>query len=156
MSTRWKRRALAALLGFTVLYLVTVLVDFEPDALRLALVVALAVAGAGLLLDALADSGASWHLDAARPVLPQGQDPATARYRSLLESHVASASPDAGVRDRFASLAELVLRQRHGIDLSDPGAAARLGPELAAFLAAPPRRLSRREIERHLQRIEEL
>jgi hypothetical protein len=134
----------------------SVAADFEPDPLRLGLVVALVVATWGLVLDSLADAGPSWTVEAAHPARPPGQDARTARNLSLLENHVTARTPDGALRDRLAALADLVLRQRHGVGREDPAAAALLGPDLTAVLGAPPRRLSRSEIERCVQRIEDL
>jgi hypothetical protein len=141
---------------FATLEVVFVVVDFEPDALRLALVVALVVVTWALVLDSLADAGPSWEVDAAHPTRPPGQDPRTARYLSLLESHVTARTPDGALQDRIAALADLALRQRHGLGRDDPAADGLLGPDLAAVLAAPPRRLSKAEIDRCVRRIEEL
>ena len=153
---RWWRRLAAGVALFAFLQVGAVLVDFEPDPLRLGLVVALVVATWALVVDALADPGPPWTVEAVHPARPPGQDARTARTLSLLESHVTARAPDGALRDRLATLAELVLRQRHGIGRDDPAAAALLGPELADVLASPPRRLSRPEIERCVQRIEAL
>lgn len=153
---RWWWRLVAGVLSFAALDVGFVLVDFEPDPLRLGLVVALVVATAALVLDALADPGPSWTVDVAHPARPPGQDARTARYLSLLESHLTARTPDGALRDRLASLADLVLRQRHGVGREDPAAAELMGAELTAVLASPPHRLSRSEIERCVQRIEEL
>lgn len=153
---RWWRRLATGVALFAGLGVGSVAADFDPDPLRLGLVVALVVATWGLVLDSLADPGPSWTVEAAHPARPPGQDARTARNLSLLESHVTARTPDGALRDRLAALADLVLRQRHGVGREDPAAAALLGPDLTAVLDAPPRRLSRPEIERCVQRIEEL
>jgi hypothetical protein len=104
----------------------------------------------------LADPGPSWTVEAVHPARPPGQDARTARYLSLLESHLTARTPDGTLQDRLGTLADLVLRQRHGVGRGDPAAPALMGPELTAVLASPPRRLSRPEIARCVQRIEEL
>ena len=153
---RWWWRLVAGVLVFAGLDVVFVVVDFEPDPLRLGFVVALVVATWSLLLDALADPGPSWTVEAVHPARPPGQDARTARYLSLLESHLTARTPDGTLQDRLGTLADLVLRQRHGVGRGDPAAPALMGPELTAVLASPPRRLSRPEIARCVQRIEEL
>ena len=153
---RWWWRLGAAALLFAALEVSFVLADFGPDALRLGLVVAVVMATWALAMDTLVDSGPSWDVDAVHPTRPPGQDARTARYVSLLESHVTARTPDGALADRLGALADLVLRQRHGIDRTDAGASALLGPDLSAVLDGPPRRLSRAEIERCVRRIEEL
>jgi hypothetical protein len=153
---RWWRRLATGVALFAGLAAGSVAADFDPDPLRLGLVVALVVATWGLVLDSLADTGPSWTVEAAHPARPPGQDARTARNLSLLENHVTARAPDGALRDRLAALADLVLRQRHGVGREDPAAAALLGPDLTAVLDAPPRRLSRPEIERCVRRIEEL
>ena len=153
---RWWWRLVGGALIFAGLDVGFVVVDFEPDPLRLGLVVALVVATWALVLDALADPGPSWTVDAVHPARPPGQDARTARYLSLLESHLTARTPDGALQDRLGTLADLVLRQRHGIGRGDPAAAGLMGPELTAVLTAPPRRLTRPEIERCVRRIEEL
>jgi hypothetical protein len=154
---RWWRRLATGVALFAGLGAGSVAADFDPDPLRLGLVVALVVATWGLVLDSLADTGPSWTVEAAaHPARPPGQDARTARNLSLLENHVTARTADGALRDRLAALADLVLRQRHGVGREDPAAAALLGPDLTAVLDAPPRRLSRPEIERCVRRIEEL
>jgi hypothetical protein len=79
-----------------------------------------------------------------------------ARYLSLMEGHLTARTPDAALRDRLAVLADLVLRQRHGVGREDPAAVELMGPELTRVLGGPPARLSRAEIDRILSRIEGL
>lgn len=153
---RWWWRLGLGMALFTGLEIGFTLVKVEPDALRLGLLVALGFAVLGLVLDSLADTGPSWEIDARRPVSLQGQDPRLARHLSVLEGHVTAATPDAALRDRLATLADLVLRHRHGVGRDDPGAIELMGPELSGVVSAPPRRLSRTEIDRCLTRIEEL
>ncbi|MCW2794134.1 MAG: hypothetical protein JWO76_3232 [Nocardioides sp.] len=152
----WWRLACAAVL-FAVLEVVFVATELEPDALRLGLLVALGFATLGLVLDALADTGPAWDVDAVRPPGLTGLDPRMARDLSLLESHVTARAPDAALQDRLTRLADLVLRLRHGVDHRAPAGVELLGPEVAALLTgAPGRRLSPAEIDRCVARIEEL
>jgi hypothetical protein len=61
---RWWWRLGCAVAVFTVLEVVFVLTELEPDALRLGLLVVLGFAALGLVLDALAETGPSWDVDA--------------------------------------------------------------------------------------------
>lgn len=141
---------------FTVLEVVFVLTELEPDALRLGLLVALGFASLGLVLDALADTGPSWAVSAVRPPSLVGQDPRLARHLNLIESHLTARTPDGALQDRLTQLADLVLRQRHGVDHRSPAGIELLGPEVTTLLTGAPGRLSRADIERCVSRIEEL
>ncbi|MCW2844995.1 MAG: hypothetical protein JWN22_2911 [Nocardioides sp.] len=152
----WWRLGLAVAL-FAVLEVTFVATQLEPDALRLGLLVALGFATLGLVLDALADTGPSWAVDAVRPVSLTGQDPRTGRNLSLLEGHVTARVPDGALQDRLVQLADLVLRQHHGVDHRTPEGLELLGPEVATLLTGPPEhRLSPTDIDRCISRIEEL
>lgn len=152
----WWRLGLAVAL-FVVLEVAFVATELEPDALRLGLLVALGFATLGLVLDALADTGPSWLVDPVRPATLTGQDPRMARDLSLLEGHITARTPDDALRDRLARLADLVLRQRHGVDHRADAGAELLGPEVMSLLTGPTgRRLSPAEIDRCVSRIEEL
>ena len=83
------------------------------------LLVALVVARGRLVLDALADAGPRWAVEAARPSRPPGQDPRPA-YLSLLESHVTARTPDGALRDRFAELADRGSSSATASAASDP------------------------------------
>ena len=157
MTLRGLRQRVALAVGlFVVLYVVFRIVDFEPHALPLLLVVLVGVAGLGLVVDALGGSGPSWTVDMARPATPPGQDPRFSLHLRTLEHHRTAATPDAGLRDRLAALAALRLEQRYGITGPDPRRAELLGPDLTAVLDGPPRRLGKQELARCLTRIEEL
>jgi hypothetical protein len=151
----WRRLALGAAV-YLVLEVVFVRVHFEPDAVRLAVLVALVVALVGLVLDSLPDVAPQWEVHTVRPATPPGQDPRTSVNLRILEGHLTSRTPDAALRDRLAQLADEVLRVRHDLDRHDPRAAELLGPELCRVLADEPRRLSRTEIDRCVRRIEDL
>jgi hypothetical protein len=141
---------------FAVLAVVFARVDFEPDFLRLALLVGLGVALVGLVLDSLPEVAPLWEVHAVRPATPSGQDHRTSLNLRIIEGHLTGRTPDAALRDRLAALADQVLRVRHDVGRDDPSAADLLGPELHRVLTEPPRRLSRAEIERCVRRIEEL
>jgi hypothetical protein len=155
-ARRWWRRLAGAVLTFAVLELVLVLTDADPDAVRLAVLVAACTGVLGLLLDALSDPAPAWDIEIDRPSVRDSGDPRLSRYVSLLDAHLAARTPDAALRDRLGALAERVLRQRHGVGRDDPRAAELLGPEVTALLTGPPRRLAPTEIDRCLTRIEEL
>lgn len=153
---RWWRRAGAGLVVFVALEVGLGLAEVGPDPVRLALLVATGVAVLGLALDALSDPAPSWDMEVERPSVRDGGDPRLSLYVNLLEAHLAARSDDAALRDRLGSLADQVLRQRHGVRREDPRAADLLGPELTAVLTGPVRRLSPADVDRCLTRIEEL
>ena len=156
MRRRWLRRAGAALLAFVVLEVVLGLAEVGPDPLRLALLVATTVAVLGLALDALSDPPPAWDVEVERPSVRDGGDPRLGLYVNLIEAHLAARTDDAALRDRLRTLADQVLRQRHGVRREDPRAAELLGPELTTVLTGPVRRLSPADVDRCLTRIEEL
>jgi len=153
---RWWRRLAGGVVAFGVLEVVLVLAEAEPDAVRLALLVATCVAVLGLVIDALSDGGVSWHVEVERPSVRERGDPRLAAHLRLLEAHEAARSPDPALRDRLGTLADRVLAQRHGLNRADPRAMDLLGAELAGVLDGPPRRLTPSEIDHCLTRIEEL
>jgi hypothetical protein len=155
-GARWWRRLAAGLATFAVLEVVLVLVDMQPDAVRVGLLVAICVAVLGLVLDALSDGAVSWDIEVERPSVREAGDARLTRYVQLLEAHEAARAPDPALRDRLGGLVDRVLAQRHGLRREDPRAAELLGPELTAVLDGPPRRLPPAEIDRCLTRIEEL
>ncbi len=152
---RWWRVALAVGL-FGVLEVVFTWVDFEPRAGRLALLVFLCVAVAGLVRDSLGDSGPPWSVRTVRPITTPGADARLGAYVRLIESHLTAATADRGVRDRLAVLCDERLERRRALRRDDPAAEALLGPDLLRDLSGPPRRLARTEIDDYLKRIEAL
>jgi hypothetical protein len=157
MSTRrWWIRSLAGLVAFGVLEVVFTIVEFEPHALRLGLLVALCVVAGGLLLDTLGDGGATWSVQPTMPLIPPGSDPRLAAYVRLVEGHLTAAAPDITLRDRLRAFCDERLERRRGLRREDPEAEALLGADLLRDLTAPPRRLTRSEIDDYLKRIEEL
>jgi hypothetical protein len=128
----------------------------DVDHLRLALVVAVVVAAAGLVVDAAHVESVRWHVVPERGDAQGSADPRTAAYLRVLESHMTSRDPGPALRDRIGDLADQVLELRHGLDRTDPGAWALLGPELQRVLTEPPRRLDPDEVERCVRRIEDL
>lgn len=150
------RRVVWAAVLFAVLYAGFAVLDFEPHPLPLLLLVVVGVAAVGLVVDGLGGEEPSWTVDMARWASPPGQDPRLAIYLRLLESHLTTATPDPALRDRLAAIAALRLQQGHGVAGPGPRRDALLGPDLTAVLDGPVRRLSRAEITRCVQRIEEL
>jgi hypothetical protein len=153
---RWWVRTLAGLVVFGVLEVVFTVVDFEPHALRLGMLVALCVVASGLLLDSLGDSGATWASQPMPPLTPPGSDHRLAAYVRLVEGHLTAAAPDQTLRDRLRALCDERLERRRGLSRGDPAAEALLGADLLRDLAAPPRRFTGAEIDDYLRRIEEL
>lgn len=160
MSTRsrwrtWSRRLAGGVVAYAGLEAGLVIVDADPDPVRLAALVAGGAALLGLLRDALAGGGASWDIEVDQPSLRERSDPRLRHYLGLIEAHLAARSADPALRDRLVLLADQVLAQRHAG--ADPGRRRELlGPELAALLHGPPRRLAPAEIDRCLTLIEEL
>jgi hypothetical protein len=153
---RWVRRAAAAAALVLALDIVLTLFEFAPDHLRLALLVALAVAVTGLLLDSLGEGGPVWRVDSVGTRGPTGTDPHLASYLRILESHLTARHADTALRDRLAALCDERLARRHALTRDDPAAEALLGPRLLHDLAGPPRRWRREEIDGYLRRIEQL
>lgn len=144
------------LVAFGILEVVFTWVEFEPDALRLGLLVALCVAVLALVQESLSDRGPRWSVHAVRPLSPPGSDVRLAAYVRLIENHLTARTPDRVLRDRLAVLCDERLERRHGLRRHDPAAQALLGGNLLRDLEGPPRRLSRDEIDDYLRRIEEL
>jgi hypothetical protein len=155
---RWLRRAAGAVATVVVLDIVLGLFEFAPDHLRLALVVALAVAVTGLLLDSLGSTEGSpaWRVDPMSTRGATATDPHLASYVRILESHLTARTADTALRDRLATLCDERLNRRHGLTRDDQAAEALLGSGMLRELSGPPRRLRRDEIDGYLRRIEEL
>ena len=132
--TRWRWRAGLALLVYAVLETASSLLGFAPDALRLALLVAVGTAALGLLRDSIDQETAEWTPPPGPPVVPPGSDARLAAYVRLIESMQTSRTPDGTLRDRLVRLSD---------------------QQLADELAGPPRRMSLEEIDDYLRRIEE-
>jgi hypothetical protein len=133
-EVRWRRRAGLALGVYAVLEIGLTLADFAPDALRLALLVAVCVAGAGLLRDSLDHASTPWAPPPAPSIVPPGSDARLAAYVRLIENMQTARAPDGTLRDRLVRLSD---------------------QQLADQLSGPPRRLSLDEIDDYLRRIEE-
>lgn len=153
-SRRWL--VVQGLVAFGVLEVVFTWVDFEPDALRLGLLVGLCVSVLALVRESLGERGPLWSVSTVRPMSPPGSDVRLAAYVRLIENHLTARTPDRGLRDRLAVLCDDRLERRRGLRRTDPDAQALLGGDLLRDLEGPPRRLSRDEIDDYLRRIEEL
>ena len=156
MTSRWWRRLLGGVVAFAALEIGLVLLETDPDPVRLALLVATCVALLGLVLDALVAGEPSWGMELDRPSVRDSGDPRLGRYVAVLEAHLSARTGDHALRDRLGVLAEQVLRQRYGVRRDDPRAEALLGPQLSDVLFGPARRLTPAEIDRCLTMIEEL
>ena len=153
---QWLWRALVAALLTAVSYVIALLMDFDPDPARLALVVATATALFSVAHQSMTDIPASWLAQPRLPTRPLGQDTGTNSAMRMLESHLTAADPSPLLRDRLAQLAESRMRQRHGVGLADPQAAELLDQQSLEVLRGPVRRLSKKDIARTVSRIEEL
>lgn len=156
MSRRWAPRLLLLAVVLVVLDIAAVLLDFEPDHLRLALLVCLAFLAGVVVVDSLGEVHEAWSDGPVRPAVPPGVDPGLAGYVRLVENHLSAASPDPVLRDRLAALCDERLARKHALTRQDPAAETLLGPDLLRDLAGPVRRLGHDEIDRYLERIEKL
>jgi hypothetical protein len=143
-------------LGFVAVDGFIVLIHGRADELRLALVVALVMAGVALLVDAAPVEPAVWSGHAPGDAGLSRLDPRTASYLRILESHLSAREVDLGLRNRLRDLADLTLRARHDLTVDDPRAEELLGPELADVVHGRATRLDVGGIDRCVRRIEEL
>jgi hypothetical protein len=125
------------------------------------LVATLATVGAvAVLAQRLAQSQKALHWETK--VLDDDAERGTdARVGTLRQQVDLAAKGNAEGHQRLhALLSELAaerLRDRRGLELGDPEAAALLGPDLTAYLSRPPRgRLTTDDLHRHVQKLEEL
>ena len=156
MRRRWLQRAAMLVVVVVVLDIAATLLDYQPDHLKLLLVVVVALGSVLVLIDTFVDSEPGWDAEPVRPLTVSGGDHGLSSYVRMIEGHLSAATPDATVRDRLARLCDERLRRRHGLTRDDPRARELLGSDLIDDLAGPPRRLSRARIDDHLTRIEEL
>jgi hypothetical protein len=153
---RWWWRVGGGLLAFAGIEAAVLLIHGQADELRLALVVALVVVAAAVLVDSSYVSPAVW-TTRSEPEGGLGRlDPRTASYLRILEGHLSAREADGALQGRLRELADQTLRARHDLTLDDPRAEELLGHELRRVLSEPPRKLHPEEIERCVQRIEEL
>ncbi|RYP82486.1 hypothetical protein EKO23_21675 [Nocardioides guangzhouensis] len=162
MSRRWRRTVLWAVALTAGTWVVLALLDFEPDPVRLPLLVVLVLAVMHLVSAATGwDEQAVrlWEVDTAEPVRPAGEDTRLSFLVRVLTQHESAREPDGRLVECLAELADRRLEQRHGVrrDREPERAGALLGPDLSRVLEEPPgRRMSLAEVDRHVQRIEEL
>jgi hypothetical protein len=151
-----------AVLVAVMTWLVLVLLQFEPDPVRVLLIVALVAAVSHLLGEALGAQEPmvrQWMTDVEESVRPAGQDARLSFLVRVLTQHQVARHPDGHLAECLTELADRRLQQRHGVrrEQEPERAAQLLGPDLSRVLTeAPGRRLSPAEIDRHLRRIEEL
>jgi hypothetical protein len=140
LEPQWRGRLISAALGTALGYGVVVLLDLGPRPIGWTLLSVLAFSLAWLVVDTLDADRAQWY-----PTLPRQGDRVeeSTPDQRLLESHAAALEPSGALRDRL-----VVLARTRDPSLSDPA--------LAALAASEPRRLSPREIDEHLTRIEAL
>lgn len=149
-------RFAVAAVGGAAFWVVLGLIGDAPRVVPLAGIVLVIAAVGGAIYDALAWHGPTWPAPAPAPSTTPGRDRHLAVYERILDSNATSDVPDERLRDSLRRLVDLRLEQRHGLTRDDPMAADLLGQDLLRLLAAPPRRVSRRELDAHLRRIEEL
>jgi hypothetical protein len=158
VTAHWSVRLGVLAAVVVALHVLLTIFDYDPHPVRLALLTTVAMGATWLVSDVLVDAGAAWNVYSEQPVSEGQLDPRLAAYLRTLEGHLTSSTADAGLRDRLAALADRRLAKR-GLSRGGPsGAEARdlLGPDLAATLDGPPRRMTVAEITRHVTRIEEL
>ncbi len=153
---KWGRRTAIFAVAVAVPYLLLRHFDFGPRLVPFALLVAVGFAGVLVVLDTLEDRTGEWQVGAGSTGREVGGDPRLAAYLRIVESHLTAGSPDGVLRDRLAALADRRLRQRYGVRRPSPEAAHLLGPELTEILASPARRLTVPQLNRLLDRIEDL
>jgi hypothetical protein len=152
----WWRWLLATAVVFGAAWVLLAALDTGPRPGRLLLLVTVLMAVLALVNVSMVGDGPDWTVDTAQPVAAPGQDTRLGMYARVIAGHLDARQSDPTLRDRLADLADRRLRQRHGLTLRDAGTADLLGPDVADILTGPARRLSRREIETCVARIEEL
>jgi hypothetical protein len=155
MSRLWLRRAAGLTLLEGTLLVALRLLDVQVDLVRFVLVVALVLATIWLVLDT-ADQDASWEVEAPPEPRSGASDTRLVTYTRVLEDHLAAREPTAAVRDRLRWLVIQRLELHRGLGVDDPEARVLLGPDLAALLDDPPRRINPAELDDALTRIEML
>lgn len=148
--------AAGALVLALVVFTILALFGYEPDPLRLSALTVLVVITAWLLVGLATEDLPAYEVEQPIELWPRGQDHALSTLVRTLENHQAAATPDEGVRLRLREVAGRRLRRSHGLSLDDPQARALLGAELYDVLTGPTRRLRLRELEAHVERIENL
>ena len=151
----WLRIGLVAAVAGSIT-IAGILLELDPEPLRVFAIVALVAALSGLVVDSVPEHPPSWRVDGVSRGDVRGRDARTAGNLGLLESHLTSRQAEPHLRDRLARLAEQNLRVRHGVAPETARARELMGPELTAVVTSPPRRLRREELERCVTRIENL
>ena len=156
MRRRWGIRIGSSCVLVAGVYAGLELFDYEPRLAPLVLLSVLCLAVGWLVVDVLVDLGPGWTVSIEPPVSRSGDDQRLSTFVRVLENHLASAVPNANVRDELAQIADRRLMHRYGERIGDPAARDRLGPELLSVLEGPPRRLDVTDIDRIVRHIEEL
>ena len=154
--SQWWGRAVVAIFGYVATYSLAEQWHWDPEPVRLALVVGLGLALLELGVSAIDAPRSSWKVDSVVPSAQPGRDAQLASYLRILEGQLTAKTPGPVLQNRLAALADRRLMLHHGVRRDDPRAVAMLGPELMRDLDGAPRRLSLDEVERHLTRIEDL
>jgi hypothetical protein len=154
--SQWWGRVTATIFVFVGTFVVAAQLQLDPEPVRLALVIGVAVALLELAVSVLDAPRSSWNVDPIIASAKQGRDAQFATYLRILEGNLSAKTPGPVLQNRLAALADRRLMLHHGLRRDDPRAAALLGPELVRDLDGQPRRLSLDEVESHLTRIEAL
>lgn len=139
------------------LWLTLELVGYDPDPLRLTLLVALVVGALAVMMRTIEIDEVPWPADVDRSgPADHGADQRLLRYLRAIENHHDSRHVDSALIRALAVLARARL-ERHDVALGDARSRELLGERLVSALCDPtPARLSLSDIDRCLQRIEKL
>lgn len=151
-----RSRLLVAVGVVVIAWVALALLGYDPRVLPVAVLGTVVVLGLGAAYDSMVWHGPRWPPPAARPVSSPGRDRHLASYERIVDSNATSKEVDDRLRNLLRRLVDLRLEQRHGLARDEPEAAEMLGPDLLAVLNGPPRRISSRELDTHLRRIEAL
>lgn len=129
---------------------------FDPEPIRLALLLTVTLAGVWLVTDLLRTDSPAWEVYRVREEWPRGQDPDLSRLLRTIESHLSAELPDDNLRARLREATVRRLRRRHGLELSDPRAQELVGTDLVDVLTGPVRPVSYAELQDFVERMERL
>ncbi|HET8602587.1 MAG TPA: hypothetical protein VFM09_01545 [Marmoricola sp.] len=135
------------------------LVSRRHDVVVISLAVLCLVALGGALVDGSTSlAPARWTTDRLVDEPLPRSEATLGRYQRLLEQHWTARRLDDGLQRRLLALAERRLLQSRGLtrDTDPEEVRRRLGPELGSLEARAPRRLTPAQIDRIIDRIEEL
>lgn len=155
-SQRWLLRGLGILGAVLLLLLPLTWLDFDPDPLRLALVVSLSLLAYWTILDALLEPAPPWWVHRANQVTPVGADQRLGRYANIVEDHLTAQRPNEAVRFQLTRLASSAVWQHHGLTLDDPRVADVLGDQVLSMLRTPDRPFTLAELQQVVSALEGL